>query len=173
MLSGLWQRHLPWGVRTPADLSPKERTVPAPATRILRIAVDLIIELDDDRLVLIRRRNPPHGWALPGGFLEYGESLEHAAVREAKEETGLDITLVRQFHTYSDPARDPRGHTVATVFIARAQGTPCAGDDAGAVRVVPLANLPRPLAFDHDQILAGLTCAAGAAGVRREGASPP
>jgi len=119
-----------------------------------RIAVDLIIELEGDRIVLIRRRNPPHGWALPGGFLEYGESLEAAAVREAKEETGLDVELIHQLHTYSDSSRDPRGHTVSTVFIARARGTPRAGDDAGDVRVVSLSQLPSPLAFDHERILA-------------------
>jgi 8-oxo-dGTP diphosphatase len=118
------------------------------------IAVDLIIEMEGDEIVLIRRRNPPPGWALPGGFLEYGESLEAAAVREAKEETGLDIELIQQLHTYSNPSRDPRGHTVSTVFIARARGTPRAGDDAGDVRVCPLSQLPTPLAFDHEQILA-------------------
>ena len=119
-----------------------------------RIAVDLIIELGGDRIVLIRRRNPPHGWALPGGFVEYGESLEAAAVREAREETGLTVELTRQFHTYSDPARDPRGHTVSTVFIAKARGIPQAGDDAGDVRTVGLDELPSPLAFDHEKILA-------------------
>jgi len=119
-----------------------------------RIAADLIIEMEGNRIVLIRRRNPPHGWALPGGFLEYGESLETAAVREAKEETGLDVELLRQLHTYSDPNRDPRGHTVSTVFIARARGTPQAGDDAGDVRIVSLSDLPSPLAFDHEKILA-------------------
>lgn len=119
-----------------------------------RLAVDLIIEVERDRIVLIRRRNPPYGWALPGGFVEYGESLEAAAVREAKEETGLDIELLRQLHTYSDPARDPRGHTVSTVFIARAQGSPQAGDDAGDVRTVKVTEPPSPLAFDHEKILA-------------------
>ncbi len=93
--------------------------------------VDIIIEMEDDGrregIVLIERKNPPHGWALPGGFVDYGESLEEAAVREAKEETSLDIELVRQFHTYSDPRRDPRGHTITTVFIARAAGTPGPG----------------------------------------------
>lgn len=126
----------------------------ANASRIPRIAVDLIIELPGDRIVLIRRRNPPHGWALPGGFLQLGESLEQAAVREAKEETGLDVELIRQLHTYSDPARDPRGHTVSTVFLARAQGTPRAGDDAGDVRCVPLTEVSSPLAFDHERVLA-------------------
>ena len=119
-----------------------------------RLAVDLIIEVEGDRIVLIRRRNPPYGWALPGGFVEYGESLEAAAVREAKEETGLDIELIRQLHTYSDPSRDPRGHTVSTVFIATAQGTPQAGDDAGDVRTVRATEPPAPLAFDHENVLA-------------------
>jgi 8-oxo-dGTP diphosphatase len=114
--------------------------------------VDLIIEIGGGRIVLIRRRNPPPGWALPGGFLEYGESLEQAAQREAKEETGLDVELIRQLHTYSDPGRDPRGHTVSTVFIARASGEPKAGDDAGDVQVCSLLELP-PLAFDHAQVL--------------------
>jgi 8-oxo-dGTP diphosphatase len=114
--------------------------------------VDLIIEIGGGRIVLIRRRNPPPGWALPGGFLEYGESLEQAALREAKEETGLDVELIRQLHTYSDPRRDPRGHTVSTVFIGRAEGTPKAGDDAGDVQVCCLSNLPL-LAFDHAQVL--------------------
>jgi 8-oxo-dGTP diphosphatase len=119
-----------------------------------RLAVDLIIEMEGDRIVLIRRRNPPHGWALPGGFVEYGESLEAAALREAREETHLAVELIRQLHTYSDPARDPRGHTVSTVFIARARGTPRAGDDAGDVQSVSLSKLPAPLAFDHEKILA-------------------
>ncbi len=114
--------------------------------------MDIIIEVGGGRIVLIRRRNPPPGWALPGGFLEYGESLEQAAIREAKEETGLDVELIRQLHTYSDPRRDPRGHTVSTVFIARAHGTPTAGDDAGDVRLCTLSDLP-PLAFDHAQVL--------------------
>ena len=126
----------------------------ASPVRIPRIAVDLIILLPGDRIVLIRRNNPPHGWALPGGFLEYGESLEQAAVRECREETGLEVELIRQLHTYSDPARDPRGHTVSTVFLARADGTPRAGDDAGDARSVPLADLPAPLVFDHDRVLA-------------------
>jgi 8-oxo-dGTP diphosphatase len=115
--------------------------------------VDIIIELPDG-VVLIKRKNPPHGWALPGGFVDYGESLEQAAVREAKEETGLDVTLVRQLHTYSDPSRDPRLHTITTVYIARAEGRPKAADDAKETGVFKsFDELPRPLCFDHAEIM--------------------
>lgn len=114
--------------------------------------VDVIIECDRG-IVLIRRKNPPPGWALPGGFVEYGESLERAAVREAKEETGLDVELIRQFHTYSDPARDPRRHTITTVYVGKAQGTPQAGDDAIEALVFGRDNLPGPIVFDHEKIL--------------------
>ena len=115
--------------------------------------VDIIIETPGGGIVLIKRKNPPEGWALPGGFVDYGESLEEAAVREAKEETGLDIELVRQFHTYSSPDRDPRFHTITTVYIARANGTPQAGADAKEARVFTRENLPEKIAFDHRQIL--------------------
>ncbi len=114
--------------------------------------VDIIIEIGD-RIVLIERKNLPYGWALPGGFVDYGESYETAALREAKEETGLKITGLRQFHTYSDPDRDPRGHTASTVFIGRADGSPCAGDDAKRAELFDQDSLP-PLAFDHGKILA-------------------
>ncbi len=87
------------------------------------LTVDIIIEIDG-KIVLIERKNPPHGWALPGGFVDYGESIESAAVREAAEETSLVVNLIEQFYTYSDPHRDPRHHTVSTVFIATAQGEP-------------------------------------------------
>jgi 8-oxo-dGTP diphosphatase len=125
-----------------------------PVTPLL--AVDLIIRLDDDadRIVLIERRNPPHGWALPGGFVDVGEMLEAAAVREAREETGLDVRLEALLGCYSDPARDPRGHTVSAVFIARAGGVPRAADDARDVRCVDPACPGVTLAFDHEQILA-------------------
>ncbi len=116
--------------------------------------VDVIIEQDGGKkIVLIKRRNPPHGWAIPGGFVDYGETLEAAAVREAYEETGLHVTLLRQFHTYSDPLRDPRKHTISTVFIARADGSPVAGDDAAEAGVFGMDSLPGPLAFDHGSIL--------------------
>ena len=120
--------------------------------------VDIIIEIarQDGRtgIVLIKRKNPPSGWALPGGFVDYGESLEDAAVREAREETSLDIELVSQFHTYSAPGRDPRFHTISTVYIARAKGRPGAQDDARDIGVFSPEDMPHPLAFDHDQILA-------------------
>jgi ADP-ribose pyrophosphatase YjhB (NUDIX family) len=114
--------------------------------------VDLIIEYRDG-IVLIKRKNPPYGWALPGGFVDYGESLEDAARREAKEETGLDVELIRQFHTYSAPGRDPRFHTITTVYVARAAGDLIAGDDAGDVGVFPTNQLPDDIAFDHKEIL--------------------
>lgn len=114
--------------------------------------VDIVIELEGG-IVLIRRKNPPPGWALPGGFVDYGESLEEAAVREAREETGLDVALLRQLHTYSRPDRDPRHHTITTVFVARASGSPRAGDDAGEIGVFTRDTLPSPLAFDHGEIL--------------------
>src|SRR3989304_1636029 len=82
--------------------------------------VDIIIEIEGKGIVLIRRKNPPYGWAIPGGFVDYGESIENAAVREALEETSLKVELLRQFHVYSSPDRDPRFHTISTVFTARA-----------------------------------------------------
>lgn len=116
-------------------------------------AVDVIIEIEGQGLVLIERLNPPPGWALPGGFVEVGESLEQAAVREAREETCLEIELLGQFHTYSDPARDPRMHCISTVFVARAVGTPKAEDDAKSVALFPKDRLPEVMAFDHRKIL--------------------
>ncbi len=119
--------------------------------------VDIIIELIDrpDRpIILIERRNEPLGWALPGGFVDYGESLETAAVREALEETGLTVKLVEQFYAYSDPQRDPRQHTFSQVFIATATGTPQAQDDAKNLDIFSLAAIPTGLCFDHSQILA-------------------
>ena len=115
---------------------------------------DAIIELDGGGIVLVERRFEPQGWAIPGGFIEYGESAETAAVREAKEETGLDIELLEQFFTYSAPGRDPRHHTLTVVFIAQAEGSPLAGDDAARAICAREGELPRPMAFDHDRILA-------------------
>jgi ADP-ribose pyrophosphatase YjhB (NUDIX family) len=117
------------------------------------VTVDIIIEVNGS-IVLIKRANPPHGWALPGGFLDYGESLESCAVREAKEETSLDIQLIEQFHTYSAADRDPRHHTITTVFIASASSTPKANDDAKEAKLYDKENLPYPIVFDHGQILA-------------------
>jgi len=114
--------------------------------------VDIIIELKGG-VVLIKRKNLPEGWALPGGFVDYGETLEYAAAREAKEETGLDIELIRQFHTYSDPQRDPRHHTITTVYVAKAQGAAIAGDDAKEAGVFQKEALPDKIAFDHKEIL--------------------
>jgi 8-oxo-dGTP diphosphatase len=114
--------------------------------------VDIIIEIGTG-IVLIERKNPPHGWALPGGFVDYGESYETAAQREAKEETGLEVNLVRQFHTYSKPDRDPRQHTASTVFIATANGSPQGMDDALQAKIFNRDNLPA-LVFDHGVIVA-------------------
>jgi 8-oxo-dGTP diphosphatase len=130
-------------------MPPKKQRNPAPT-------VDIIIEIGSrpaPKIVLIRRKNPPFGWALPGGFVDYGESLEEAAVREAREETSLDVRLLGQLHTYSDPGRDPRQHTISTVFIARAAGRPRAADDAREAVAVRLREVNTPLAFDHRKIL--------------------
>lgn len=113
--------------------------------------VDIIIEIEG-KIVLIERNNPPYGWALPGGFVDYGESFEQAALREAHEETGLQVKNLRQFHTYSKPDRDARMHTASTVFIGQADGIPNAGDDAGKAALFTQTNLPS-LAFDHATIL--------------------
>ncbi|MGD1899411.1 MAG: NUDIX domain-containing protein [Phormidesmis sp.] len=118
--------------------------------------VDLIIEMIDRPhrpIVLIERLNIPHGWALPGGFVDYGESVETAAVREAKEETDLSVSLVEQFKVYSDPKRDERKHTISIVFIAIATGEPTAQDDAKSLVVANPWEVPQQLCFDHDQIL--------------------
>jgi 8-oxo-dGTP diphosphatase len=117
---------------------------------------DIIIELIDRPhrpIVLIERLNPPHGWALPGGFVDYGESLETAAIREAKEEVGLDVSLIEQFHLYSAPDRDPRQHTIALVFIATATGEPIAQDDAKSLGIFNPWEIPAQLCFDHSQIV--------------------
>lgn len=129
--------------------------MPTPITPLL--TVDIIIEMvdrDDRPIVLIERRYPPYGWALPGGFVDVGETLEQAAVREALEETCLEVKLTGLLGCYSDPSRDPRGHTVSAVYIAEATGTPQAEDDAKAVKLYNLSELPRDMAFDHAKILA-------------------
>ena len=114
--------------------------------------VDVVI-LSGPGVVLVLRKNPPHGWALPGGFVDEGEPLESAAAREAREETGLEVAVREQFFTYSDPARDPRRHTISTVYLAVARGAPIAGDDAAEARVWSWDSLPTPMCFDHARIL--------------------
>ena len=116
--------------------------------------VDIIIETGRERqIVLVERRGPPPGWALPGGFVEYGETVEAAAVREAHEETGMRVTLTHLLGVYSDPGRDPRFHTVSVVYVARGEGTPQGGDDARSAAFFPLAALPAEIAFDHRAII--------------------
>ncbi|MEM9807835.1 MAG: NUDIX hydrolase [Cyanobacteria bacterium P01_D01_bin.56] len=118
--------------------------------------VDIIIELADRPhrpIILIERLYEPLGWAIPGGFVDYGESVETAAMREAKEEIGLDIELLEQFHVYSDPDRDQRKHTISIVFLAAATGDPVAGDDAKHFQIFNLWELPQNLCFDHGKIL--------------------
>jgi AmmeMemoRadiSam system protein A len=119
-----------------------------------RAAADVIIRVSSNRIVLVRRANPPPGWAIPGGFIEEGESAEEAAVREAFEETGLHVELTDLLYVYSDPWRDPRHHTLSVVFIGRATGDPIGGDDAAEARAFGESDLPSDLAFDHGRILA-------------------
>ena len=132
-----------------------------------RLTVDVIVELDDGRIVLVERGSPPPGWAIVGGFVEWGEAAPAAAVREVEEETGLAVTLTELFNVYSAPDRDPRGHTVSIVYLGRASGTPRAASDAKNARAVDLGALPSPLAFDHARILADY------ATWRRTGTRPP
>jgi len=128
--------------------------MPAPKTPAL--TVDIIIELMNrpgHPIVLIERKNPPYGWALPGGFVDVGETIEHAAAREAEEETALVVTLKALLGCYSDPTRDPRSHTASVVYVAEATGMPRAQDDAAEVGVFTPEAWPSPLAFDHALIL--------------------
>lgn len=122
-----------------------------------QICADIIIQMKTSEgkpgVVLISRKNPPYGWAIPGGFMDIGEKMERCAVREAQEETSLRIKNLNLFGIYSDPKRDPRGHTVSAVYTATASGQPRGADDAREARVFPINHLPRPLAFDHSKIL--------------------
>lgn len=118
--------------------------------------VDIIVELADrphQPIILIERQNAPLGWALPGGFIDYGESAEAAAQREAEEEIGLQVQLIEQFQVYSDPSRDPRQHTMSVVFLATATGEPKAGDDAKSLGIFESWRVPTELCFDHERIL--------------------
>lgn len=128
--------------------------------------VDIIIRIGDS-VVLIKRLNPPHGWALPGGFVDYGEGLEAAAVREALEETSLSLKHLEQFRAYSEPNRDPRQHTISYVFTAESKGSPKAGDDAAIVKLFPLDDLPAPLCFDHGKILSDYIESLGRSGLKK------
>ena len=117
------------------------------------VAADAIIEIGD-KIVLIERKNFPFGWAIPGGFVDFGETVEQAAVREALEETSLEVTLRALLGIYSRPGRDPRGQTITAVYVALSSGTPRAADDAKDVGLFDPSHLPTPLAFDHGEILA-------------------
>ena len=119
--------------------------------------VDIIIEYENG-IVLIERNNSPSGWAIPGGFVEYNESLEAAALREAKEETNLTVFSLKQFHAYSSPGRDPRGHTISNVFTGEGKGELVAASDAGDAAIFSFENLPEKIAFDHRSILNDYFC---------------
>ncbi len=128
--------------------------MPRPQTPAL--AADIIIELTDYSgrpIVLIERAFPPYGWAIPGGFVDVGEMVEAAAVREAKEEVSLDVKLISLLGIYSDPSRDHRGHTVTACYVAEAAGKPMAADDAKSCKIFSMDDLPELLAFDHAQVL--------------------
>jgi len=124
--------------------------------KIPSLTVDVVIKCEDNSVILIRRKKEPFKdqWAIPGGFIEYGETAEHAAIRETKEETGLDVEILKLVGVYSDPKRDPRGHVIAIAFLAKeVGGNLVANDDAKAVKVFKITEIPKNLAFDHAKIL--------------------
>lgn len=121
--------------------------------RTPELTVDAIIELDEGKVVLVERKNFPEGWAIPGGFVDPGETLADAVRREALEETSLRIEVREIFHVYSQPSRDPRGHTVSVVYHCTASGEPRGGDDAKTARAFSPDSLPPNIAFDHEKIL--------------------
>lgn len=125
---------------------------PSSPMKTPKLTIDIIINIEG-KIVLIKRKNPPYGWALPGGFVDYGETVENAAIREAKEETGLDLKNMKQFHVYSEPSRDPRGHNISVVFTAEGKGIPKASDDAKEIGLFSQNDLPKDIAFDHREIL--------------------
>lgn len=134
------------------------RTCPSCGTQIETYknpfpAADVLV-IRGDKVLLIERRNPPHGWAIPGGFIEYGEDAESAARRELNEETGLEASSLELLGVYSNPSRDPRFHTITVVYLGEAAGEPRAADDALSARWFALNELPAPLAFDHAQVIA-------------------
>jgi len=135
-----------------SDLRKPEKT-PSATARNPKSTVDIIIRYRHG-VVLIERKNPPYGWAIPGGFVDYGESAEQAARREAREEINLTLSNLRQFHVYSKPDRDPRGHTISVVFTARGKGRLKARTDAGQAGIFNERTLPKQIAFDHRAILA-------------------
>ncbi len=117
-----------------------------------KLTVDIIIECGEG-IILIERKNSPYGWAIPGGFVDYGETVEQAALRESREETSLEVKNLKQFYVYSDPSRDSRGHTISVVFTGETDGTPKAASDAKNIGIFTETTLPENIAFDHRRIL--------------------